>query len=341
MSLEVIEPGFLTTVQDAGRPDWTDVGVPTGGACDPWSMAVANLMHGNAPGAPVIEVTLQGPVLAVRETCTLGLAGADLGAIVREEHRPLAIGLVHQLWAGTTVAFGAPAGQGCRAYLSLAGGIDVPLVLGSASTCLVGAFGGIDGRPLRSGDVLRPARQEDVSAAGTAWPADGGLGPGSLVEAKAGAHIRVVPGPHAERLGAPALEALTGAEWRVESESNRMGVRLSPTSEGLRGQPGRNTGELLSFGVVWGSIQLPHDGRPIVLMADHQTVGGYPVPACVITADHHAIGQLAPGDSVRFVVVSIQQAQLLYREHRASMRAAIAELARTSTWDEAWRDARG
>ena len=87
--------------------------------------------------------------------------------------------------------------------------------------------------------------------------------------------------------------------------------------------------------VVSGAIQLPPDGRPIVLMADHQTVGGYPVPACVITADHHAIGQLAPGDSVRFVVVSIQQAQLLYREHRASMRAAIAELARTSTWDEA------
>jgi biotin-dependent carboxylase-like uncharacterized protein len=339
--LEVVTPGLLDTVQDAGRPNAVDLGVPAGGACDPLSMGVANLIHRNPAGAPVVEITLEGPVLAVRETCTLGLAGADLGAIVREEGRPLATGLVHQLWAGTTVAFGAPVGDGCRAYLSLAGGVDEPFVLGSASTCLVGGFGGIDGRPLRSGDVLRPVRRDDMSAAGAAWHADGGPVLGWPDQPQPGGLIRVVPGPHAEGLGAAALEALTGVEWRVEPESNRMGLRLSPSGPDLSGQLGQGSDDLLSFGVIWGAIQLPPDGRPIVLLADHQTVGGYPVLASVTSADRPAIGQLAPGAAVRFAVVSIDEAQRLYREQQAKMRAAIAELARTSTWDEAWREARG
>ena len=339
--LEVLTPGLLDTVQDSGRPHAAGFGVPVGGACDPWSMAVANLIHGNPAGAPVAEITLQGPVLAVRETCTLGLAGADLGAIVREESRPLATGLVHQLWAGTTVAFGTQVGHGCRAYLSLAGGVDVPFVLGSASTCLLGGFGGIDGRPLRSGDVLHPVRRGDLSAAGTAWPADRGPGLRTPGESQRGGPLRIVPGPHAEPLGASALEALIGAEWKVEPESDRMGLRLSASGIDLRDQVTRSSGELLSFGVVWGAIQLPPDGRPIVLLADHQTVGGYPVLAAVITADRPAIGQLAPGAHVRFVVVSIAQAQRTYREQKAQMQEAIAGLARASTWDEAWREARG
>ena len=169
MTLEVVEPGFLTTVQDAGRPGWAHLGVPVGGACDRWSLAVANLLAGNDAGAAAIEMTLAGPTLAVRDATTIGLAGADLGGVVVETGRRLEPGRSHRLEAGSTVAFPGGTGDtdaGLRAYLALPGGFDVPEVLGSASTLLSARFGGIDGRALRNGDVLRGRR--DGEAAGQA-----------------------------------------------------------------------------------------------------------------------------------------------------------------------------
>ena len=162
MTLEVLEAGVLTSIQDAGRPDWTHLGVPIGGACDPWSRAVANLLIGNDAGAAAVEMTLVGATFEVRVPVTVGLAGADLGGIVRESGRPLAPGRTHRLEVGSTIAFpgsaDAAARSGARAYLALPGGIDVPLVLGSASTALGAGFGGIDGRRLGAGDVLRAVR---------------------------------------------------------------------------------------------------------------------------------------------------------------------------------------
>ncbi|TME79246.1 MAG: biotin-dependent carboxyltransferase family protein [Chloroflexi bacterium] len=222
--LEVLAPGVLSTIQDGGRPNAAHLGVPPCGACDSWSFAIANLLMGNPADAPVLEITLAGPELLVRETCTIALTGSDLGATSVGEGRPLTPGIAHTLWAGSTVRFeraaSADGPDGARAYLALAGGIDVPRVLGSASTCLVGGFGGIDGRALQPGDVLVPARLGDLSAAGRAWRPANRLG---LVNASP---IRVVPGPHLETVGMAALSALVAGDWRVQTESDRMAVRL-------------------------------------------------------------------------------------------------------------------
>ena len=286
--LEVVEPGLLTTIQDAGRPDWTHLGVPIGGACDPWSLAVANLLAGNEPGAAAIEMTLVGPTLAVHSPLTVGLAGADLGGTVRETGRRLTPGRSYRLAAGTTIAFGGDAGSraGARAYLALPGGIHAPLVLDSASTALGAGFGGIDGRALRAGDVLRTAdpsgdvidRRERAEAV---WPpsaADPLDDAGSVPDAP----VRLLPGP------AGGLEALVADEWRIGPGSDRIGLRLDGPPVGTSSPP-----ELLSHGVVRGAIQVPPGGAPIVLLADHQTTGGYPIAAVAISADHPRLGQLA------------------------------------------------
>jgi biotin-dependent carboxylase-like uncharacterized protein len=325
--LEVLEAGVLTSIQDAGRPDWTHLGVAVGGACDPWSLAVANLLAGNDPGAAAVEMTLVGATLAIREPMTVGLAGADLGGIVRESGRRLLPGRSHRLEAGTTIAFPGDAGarSGARAYMAVPGGIDVPLVLGSASTALGARFGGLDGRLLRPGDVLRAAEERDEPGAEAVWPAlaDDPLG-------AADSAIRLLPGP------TDRLEALVAAEWKVGSGSDRVGLRLEgPALEAPA------SGELLSHGVVTGAVQLPPDGTPIVLLADHQTTGGYPIGAVVISADHPRLGQLRPGASVRFVATTIDEARLSLSRQREALARGAAAVRTGSAWDELWQSAGG
>ena len=297
--LEVLEPGLLTTVQDAGRPDWTHLGVPVGGACDRWSLAVANLVIGNDGAAAALEMTLVGPRLEIVADVIIGLAGADLGGVAEGTGRHLTPGRAHRLVAGDVITFPGgsdrrdPLSGGCRAYLALPGGVDVPAVLGSRSTAIAAGFGGFEGRPVRTGDALRGAAAAAPAQAPvgeTAWPelaaAPGppGLGP-----------IRVLPGP------APGLEALVGARWAVGPNSDRVGLRLDgPSIEPRLG------GELLSHGVVQGAIQAPPSGGPIILLADGQPTGGYPVIAVVITADHPRLGQFRSGDRVSFAVTTLR-----------------------------------
>lgn len=334
--LAIVEPGLLTTIQDAGRPDWTHLGVPIGGACDRWSLAVANLLAGNEPEVAAIEMTLVGPTLAVRSPLTVGLAGADLGGTVRETGRRLTPGRSYRLEAGTTIAFGGDAGSraGARAYLAVPGGIDAPLVLGSASTALGAGFGGIDGRALQAGDVLRAAdakgevidRGERVEAV---WP-HAGTDPLDDAGSLSDAPVRLLPGP------AGGLEALVAAEWRVGPASDRIGLRLDGPPVGTR-----SASEFLSHGVVRGAIQVPADGAPIVLLADHQTTGGYPIAAVAISADHPRLGQLRPGTSVRFAATTIDEARRALADQRQALTRGAATLRTGGGWDDLWRSAGG
>lgn len=308
--LEVLETGLLDTIQDAGRPDLAPLGVPPGGACDPWGLAVANALAGNAPDAPALEMTVAGPSLLAQAACVVALAGADLGGRLVGEGRPLAPGTAHLVRAGDRLVFAGGDGGGARAYLALAGGIDVPRVLGSASTCLAGGFGGIEGRPLRAGDRLVPARAGDLSAAGRRWPAAVPLGPPH--DPDLASPVRVVPGPHADRFAPGTLETLLATAWEVDPRSDRTGLRL--TGPPL---PGADTGELVSLPMTWGAVQVPPDGRPIVLLADHPTVGGYPVLAVAVRADRPLLGQLCPGDPVRFELTSIDRARTAARAEHA------------------------
>ncbi len=335
--LEVLEPGLLTTVQDSGRPDWTHLGVPIGGACDGWSLAVANLLTGNGPGLAAVEMTLIGATFAVHSPITIGLAGADLGGVVRESGRRLMPGRTHRLDGYTTIAFGGDASSStAREYLAVPGGIDVPLVLGSASTALGAGFGGIDGRRLQPGDVLRPASTNGGSETGGAtrpdvvWPA---LADDPLGDLTADAPIRILPGP------AEGLEALAAVEWRVAAGSDRVGLRLEGPSIAT-GETGPAR-EFVSHGVVLGAIQVPAGGAPIILLADHQTTGGYPIAAVVISADHSRLGQLRPGASVRFAPVTLEDARVALALQQEALARGTASLRDDAGWDELWQSAGG
>lgn len=297
--LEVVAPGPLLTPQDAGRPGLAHLGVPPSGPADPWGHAVANLLAGTPAGAAALEVTLGGAVLRVLETCAIALAGADLGAEL-DDGRPLRNGTVHLVPAGSEVRL--PGGRsGARAYVALPGGIEAPIVLGSAATCVAAGLGGIDGRALREGDVVRPRRRGDLDAVGREWPSALAPHPASRT-----APLALVPGPDGRHLPPGALEALTGTAWQVAAACDRMGIRL----EGAALASGR---EILSHSVVPGAIQVPADGRPLILFVDGPTIGGYPVIGVVPRAEWPRLGQLLPGDAVRFAVSDPEAARAAWR----------------------------
>jgi antagonist of KipI len=333
-AFEVVDGGLLTTVQDAGRPAWTHLGVPESGAADPWSLAVANLLVGNEAGAAALEMTVIGPSLVARSEVTIGLAGADLGARI-EHGRALPIGRSHRLAAGDVLTFGAGRGaaatDGIRGYLAIAGGVDVPLILGSRSTCLPGGFGGLAGRALRTGDRVdagpwtspgpagRPPRSPAGSGRELVWPEAGDDDRAS--GAGSGVILRLIAGPD------PRIDALVQGRWRVGSAFDRVGVRLD-------GEPlaGRIGGETTSHGLPWGAVQVPPDGRPIILGADHQTTGGYRVLGVVISADLPILGQLRPGTDVRLVAIDRTEALGALVARRDALVAGAAALREAAGW---------
>jgi antagonist of KipI len=326
--LEVLEPGLLSTVQDAGRPGFAHLGVPVSGACDPLGLAVANLLLGNPPVAPALEMTLAGPTLRAVEDCVVAFAGADFEA--QHDGTPVRPGASRLLRAGAILRFG-PARRGSRGYLALTGGISLPLVLGSASTYLPARLGGIEGRALRAGDRLVPGLRGDLSGAGRSWPS------GSSGPQVASRRLRLLPGPHPEAFADGAFEALLASEWTVHARSDRTGLRLARPLQGPGGTAGQRpaaltsgglAGEMVSQPMTWGAVQVPPDGEPILLQADHQTIGGYPVLAVVIRADRTVLGQLAPGERVRLVPATIGDAQRAYREQQARLRRIAAQFDR-------------
>ena len=294
MTLEVVEPGPLTTVQaPGGRPGWQRFGVPVGGAADPWSARLANRLVGNADDAPLLEATLAGPTLRFDSATLVAIAGAAWRATL--DGLPFPANHARPVRAGATLRVGT--GAGARAYVAVAG-LVVQSVLGSPSTDLRTGFGGQDGRALRAGDRLQIAAQPGHPMRWLGRPAASGP-------------IRIVPGPHASWF---APDALTGTAWRVGEAADRAGVRL----EGEHVRPGRDT-EIASIGLPLGAIQVPPDGRPIVMLADRPVTGGYPVPACVIRADAGRVAQLRSGDELRLASVSMEEAIEALRQAEADL----------------------
>ena len=324
--LEVLEPGLLTTIQDGGRPGLTGEGVTAGGAADAWSLGVANALVGNAPSAAALEVTLLGPTVRAIRPVTVGIAGT-LRALVVETGERVDPGVAIGLRAGWTLAFDATSG-GARGYLAVAGGFDVPVVLGSRSTALGAGFGGVAGRALRAGDRLAAgAPPGELTPPPARWP--------GLPAPDAGP-IRVLPGPHAGDLDPAVLRSLVDTTWAVDSASDRVGLRLAGPL-----LPGSPTAELASHGVVAGAIQLPPDRQPIVLLVDHQPTGGYPVAAVVIMADLPRLGQLPPGGPVRLALVTPAEAQRALADAAASFARSLEILAEDGAWDDLWQGAGG
>jgi biotin-dependent carboxylase-like uncharacterized protein len=280
----------LTTVQDLGRPGYAHLGISASGAADALSLRAGNLLVGNAERAAALEMTLAGGTFEFESLAIVALTGADFDA---------SIPMWTRVWVrpGEQVRCGH-ARSGARSYLCVNGGIEVPLVLGSASTHLLTGLGGFEGRALKRGDVLAVGRESS-----------GSKGPRGLKPALQSDIIHVTAPTNAH--------ALCAAAWEVKEDSDRMGLRLrGPTLD-------RHTGHMLTEGVPLGAIQAPPDGQPIILFVEHQTTGGYPKIANVISADFHAVGQLRPRGQVHFEQVSIDAAFTLLKAQEEWLHALV------------------
>jgi antagonist of KipI len=290
MRISVLKPGFLTTIQDLGRFGHAHRGISASGAADPLAIRAGNLLVGNAENVAALEMTLVGGEFAFEADAIIAITGSDFDAGL-PIWEPVAIK------SGQTLRFGATK-TGARAYLCVRGGIDAPLTLGSASAHLLT---GVGGGPLRKGDFLQIAantvRKPRLAAKHPPqWSND--------------QTIRVTDGPQAEWFHGELYQGF----YAVAEECNRMGIRLRGAAIPSP------AGGMLTEGVAMGAIQVPPDGQPIVLFVEHQTTGGYPKPANVISADYWRLGQLRPRDQVQFERVDIdcalkllqQQEQWLY-----------------------------
>ena len=305
--IRIADPGPQTTVQDLGRPGHLREGIPPSGPMDARAFVLANRLAGNPDGAAGLECTLVGPRFTVDAACAIAVTGADAPVTVNGEAAPTGVTLV--LKPGDTVRIGAARG-GVRIYVAVSGGLDVPPALGSRATYLRGRLGGVEGRSLKRDDVLRvfPAPLPPVRRlAGPEIPAF-----------EAEPVIRVVLGPQADRFTAEGVAAFLGGPYEMLPQSDRMGARLAgPRIAHVRGH------DIVSDGIALGSIQVPGDGQPIVLLVDRQSTGGYTKIATVGSFDIGRIGQVKPGQRVRFRAVDVAEAHRLRRSWEAALAGAL------------------
>lgn len=295
--ITVIKPGWFTTVQDLGRYGYQQYGVPVSGAMDRYSYILANRLVGNQDQDAALEITLNGPELLFENDSLIAVTGADLTPSVNGIGIPLWTSV--RVEGGSRLTFGARR-AGARSYVAIAGGIDVPVVLGSRSTHTSSQTGGMKGRALEQGDVLigRAPFPHTCATIGHCVPER--LRPVYTTLTT----LRVLPGPQRSSFSEHALEVLTTSPYRLSSQSDRMGYRLVGPKLAHTGQ-----GQWISDGTAMGALQVPPDEQPILLMADRQTTGGYPKIAVVISVDLHLAGQLMPGDTVAFRMTTLSEAQ--------------------------------
>ncbi len=334
--ITVLKPGLLTTIQDAGRAGHRASGMPIAGALDGEAYAAANLLAGNPAGLAAIEQTLLGGTFRFDEEAFVGIAGADLQA--RLDDVPVASWSCLPVPAGATLTF-AGARSGVRGYLAVRGGIDVPPVLGSRATYTRARVGGLQGRALAKGDALRIGSVA-TSASGlrASAPAAASQGGGSARREVPAAlipsygrevRLRVLLGPQDDRFDGASIEIFLGSAYTVSNRNDRMGYLLDgPSLRHTRGA------DIVSDGIVPGSVQVPGSGRPIVMMADCATVGGYTKIATVISADLHRLAQARAGDQVRFE-------RCTYPDGVAALRERGAWLDALGAWARAFGDTQG
>jgi antagonist of KipI len=331
MSIRVLSPGWLTSVQDSGRSGHAAIGVGHAGAMDDVALRLANALVGNDENAAALEITLRGPRLRFDSDTLIALTGAAVDARCGTQDipswRPVWIG------AGAEVDLGGMR-HGARAYLAIAGGIDVAPVLGSRSKDINSALGPFQGRGIVAGDDLPigPAPAERLTPS---WRALGGrpedpgerrgivaahwsLDPQPWFDARGDQPVALARGSHFESLDARSRRALFTGEFRVGNESNRVGYRLEGAKLRLE-----SPSELISEGVLPGTMQLPPNGNPIVLMAEAPTTGGYPRIGMVATVDLPRLAQRRPANHVRFIETSLAEAQTRYLQRERALAALI------------------
>lgn len=321
MTVSVLKPGLLTTLQDRGRAGCAMLGVGHAGPLDDVAMRLANALVGNALDAASLEITLLGPTLRFDRAATIALTGADFP--LRLDDVEVATWRRIDVDAGATIAVGH-ARRGARAYLAVAGGFDVERVLDSASTDVNARLGGCDGRPLREHDRLSLARSAPhrVERARTVGdndlPSHWSLDPRPWLEADDAVPIRLIRGAHFDALDERSRDALFDSEFQIAPDSNRVGFRLDGARLALSAPL-----EMVSEPLVAGTIQLPPGGQPIALMAEHPTVGGYPRIGHIAAVDLPRLAQRRPGARVRFAPIDLDEAQTRYLERERALARLI------------------
>lgn len=294
--LHVIRPGLLTTVQDLGRFGFQRYGMPVGGAMDPLALRVANRLVGNPDGAAALEATVTGPELTFEGDAVIAITGGDLSPCL--DGAPVPTWTAIHARNRATLTFGVRR-RGARAYVAIAGGLEVPKVLGSRSTHLGSRTGGLRGRALARNDVLMTGRPSPAAARRLGDPVPKDLRP----DYTSSPTLRTVAGPQADRFPRATFEMMIASRWVISLHSDRMGYRLEgPSLEHLE------SADIVSDATPWGAVQVPASRQPILLMADRQPTGGYTKLAVVITADLPLAGQLVPGDTMRFAGVRVEDA---------------------------------
>lgn len=334
MSVTIIKPGFQTTVQDRGRYQYQKMGISVGGAMDLFALRAANALLGNEEDDPVLELTLQGAVIQFKQDTWISICGADL--------QPEMEGVSVPMWrpvavkAGKTLYFHR-AIMGCHAYLAVSNGFQVKRVMGSASTNLSTGIGGYHGRRLQKGDELyfdrmKPSarRQWDALQCKNNFDfpfavASYLISPYLLPQYRDEPTIRFIPGHEMEWFTSASHKALLETAYQVLPQSNRMGYRL-------KGAPliREQSQEMLSEAVTAGTVQVPPDGQPIVLMADRQTTGGYPRIAQIAQVDLPVLAQVPPGKRIRFAMITFDEAEKLLLQQERSL--CLLRLAALNRW---------
>lgn len=328
MTIRVVKPGALSTLQDLGRYGYQRYGVIVDGAMDAWAHRLANLLVGNPEREATLEITLIGPTLVFDHAAVIAICGADLSPRIGDREVPMDRAV--QLRAGSILEFGRRR-SGCRAYLAVKGGYAVAPVMDSKSTYLRGAFGGFDGRALRKGDAIAIDSASGVANDSKQVDGDAPFGllpsPPAARSRSIGAEVsaRVVASAQWPVFSDEAQRAFVTTAFTLTPNSDRMGYRLEGTKLSTR-----EPIEMISESVSYGTIQVPPDGNPIILMADCQTTGGYPKIAQVASVDLPLLAQMMPGQTVRFELISLDAAQALYlasERELCGIRAAAIRLA--------------
>jgi len=306
----VLTPGAYTTVQDYGRYGYQQVGIPVSGALDSFAFRVANMLIGNSVNCAVLEITIMGPRIEVLSEADIAITGAEMTMTLND--RPV------ECWRSFRVKSGDIIGvnqvkSGCRAYLAVTGGIDVPEVMGSRSTYVGGNIGGYYGRSLKQGDIIKRGK-------GLLLNQERYLSLAVIPQYPSNIVIRAVPGPQDDSFD-EGLKTLFKSEFMVTAKADRMGYRLQGTVIKHKEEMPKS---IISEPSVPGGIQIPADGQPIILLIE-QTVGGYTKIATVISTDLFKIAQATPGDTIRFEQVTLETAHSLYRERQRLMQE-IGEL---------------
>jgi antagonist of KipI len=321
--MHIERPGLLTTFQDGGRHGFQKYGVPMGGAMDKWAHAVANILVGNAPDAAVLECTLTGPSLRFTENTLIALCGARME--VKADGMALPYDRAILVRRGTLLEVGARH-CGARLYIAVRGALAVPPVLGSHSTNLRAHFGGFHGRALAAGDAVgfTPANDRlaiEALMVNSALPVLLAADVGADTAPSEDLSLRMVCGAQWSAFDVMAQTALTTCDFVMQADSDRQGLRLKGQTLGLRAPL-----ELVSEATVFGTVQVPPDGNPIVLMADSQSAGGYPKIATVAGVDLPVLAQCVPGATLRFVQIPQDSAEMLWIA-RGEKLAALASSA--------------